>query len=153
MSFFLFRINMKPIVFGIYGVSNSGKTNLIVELVKTLKFQGFKVAAVKKSDKNIGIDTNGKDTYKYGEAGSDLVVFSSPVETDFLIKNEMDEDEIVQNIKKMLDVDIILVEGCIAEDVPKIKIGNIADRKNTIMVYENNFEQILNMIKTKYDGV
>ena len=72
---------MNPAVFGIYGKSNSGKTRLIVEIIKRLTNEGFNIACVKISDKKINIDTKSKDTWKYAKAGSKLVVLSSKAET------------------------------------------------------------------------
>jgi molybdopterin-guanine dinucleotide biosynthesis protein B len=65
----------KPAVIGFYGESKTGKTTLIIEIIKRLTNEGLKVATVKITDKNIGIDTEGKDTWKYSKAGSELVVF------------------------------------------------------------------------------
>ena len=78
------------VVFGFYGKSNTGKTSLIVKVIKRLTDEKFKVATVKITDKNIGIDTEGKDTWKHNQAGSKIVVLSSPIETGFIIKQNMD---------------------------------------------------------------
>ena len=61
-------------VFGFYGSSNTGKTTLIVNIIKNLTDEGFNVATVKITDKNISSDTKGKDTWKFSKAGSKIVV-------------------------------------------------------------------------------
>ena len=80
---------MKPFVIGFYGESDSGKTTLIVDIISSLTKEKYNVASVKTTDKNIGIDSEGKDTWKHTSAGAQLVVFSSDCETDYLIKRKM----------------------------------------------------------------
>ena len=91
----------KPVVFGFYGESNTGKTSLIVKIIKKLKSGGYKVAAVKITDKKIGIDAKGKDTWKYNQAGSKLTALSSKIETDFLLNEKKDIDEIIRCINML----------------------------------------------------
>jgi len=108
-----------PSIIGFYGESNTGKTTLIVKIINRLSKDGFNVASVKISNKKISIDSEGKDTWKHAEAGSKLVVFSSENETDFLLKRKISNNEIVDNIKRLGNYDIILVEGANDENIPK----------------------------------
>ena len=139
-----------PSIIGFYGESNTGKTTLIVKIINRLSKDGFNVASVKISNKKISIDSEGKDTWKHAEAGSKLVVFSSENETDFLLKRKISNNEIVDNIKRLGNYDIILVEGANAENIPKIRMGEIKERKNTIFTYDDDFEELINFIK---DGI
>lgn len=139
----------KPKVIGIYGKSNTGKTTLIVKIINRLSKDGFNVASVKISNKKISIDSEAKDTWKHAEAGSKLVVFSSENETDFLLKQKISNNEIVENIKRLGNYDIILVEGANDENTPKIRIGDIKERKNTILTYDDDFEGLINFIKNE----
>ncbi|UCH72540.1 MAG: molybdopterin-guanine dinucleotide biosynthesis protein B [Thermoplasmatales archaeon] len=138
-----------PAVLGIYGESNAGKTRFIVKLIGRLNEEGFKVASIKITDKHIGIDTKGKDTWKHGKAGSKLVVLSSPTETDFLIKQNKKMSEIFENIGYLGNYDIIIVEGASDENIPKIKIGKILERENTILSYDGDFDNIIKTIKNE----
>ena len=88
-----------PAIFGFYGSSNTGKTTLIVKIIEKLAKEGYKVATIKKTDKKIGIDKKEKDTWKHGQAGAKLVVFSSPCETDFIVKENMKTKDIIQIYK------------------------------------------------------
>ena len=74
-----------PAIFGIYGNSDTGKTTLIEHLVSQLTKEGYMVATVKQTKKAISLDTMNKDTWRYHNAGAELVVFSSQCETDFLL--------------------------------------------------------------------
>ncbi len=138
-------------VFGFYGESDSGKTSLIVKVIKRLSNEKLKVATVKISDKNIGMDTEGKDTWKHNQAGSLLTVLSSPIETDFIIKQNKNIEEIIQNIEKLIDCDVILIEGANDSSIPKIKIGNIQERENTIMLYDGKIDSITELIKDEIE--
>lgn len=138
-----------PSIIGFYGESNTGKTALLVEIINRLSKEGFNVASIKISDKGISIDSEGKDTWKHAQAGSKLVVFSSENETDFLLKQKISNNEIVENIKRLGNYDIILVEGANDENTPKIRIGDIKERKNTILTYDDDFEGLVNFIKNE----
>ena len=146
-----------PVVFGFYGESNTGKTSLIVKTIKQLTNEKFKVATVKITDKNIGIDTEGKDTCKHSQAGSIIVVLSSPIETGFIIKQNMDIETILQHIGKLTDCDVVIIEGSNDANTPKIRLGkSIQERENTIISHDGKLDTIIEMIKgeikkRKYD--
>jgi molybdopterin-guanine dinucleotide biosynthesis protein MobB len=136
-----------PIVFGFYGESNSGKTKLIENIVEKLTQDNLKVATIKKTDKKIGIDTEGKDTWKHNKAGAEIVVFSSPIETDVIIKKHIPVKEIIQYISDLGIYDVILVEGAVELEISKIRLGAVIKRENTIFDYQNNLEEIIKLIK------
>jgi len=138
---------MNTAVFGIYGKSDSGKTSLIVEIIKRLSKEEINVASIKITDKKIEIDTKGKDTWKHGKAGAKLVVLSSTLETDFLIKQQNDISEIINKINLIGKYDLIIIEGAKDKFIPKIRIGNIEKRENTILTYSGNFEKIIEFLK------
>jgi molybdopterin-guanine dinucleotide biosynthesis protein B len=134
-------------VFGIYGNSDSGKTTLIVKLVNHLVKEGYRIATIKQTKKAISMDTKRKDTWRHHGAGAELVVFSSLCETDFLLNKSMSTSEIIRRITDFGCYDIILVEGADDPCIPKIQIGAGKKRENTIASYEDNFNEILKIIK------
>jgi molybdopterin-guanine dinucleotide biosynthesis protein MobB len=136
-------------VFGIYGYSDSGKTSLIVKLVEQLIKEGYLIATIKQTKKAISLDTKRKDTWRYQDAGAELVVFSSICETDFLLNKSMSTSEIIRRITEFGCYDIILVEGADDPSIPKIQIGIGKKRENTIASFEDNFNEILKIIKRK----
>jgi molybdopterin-guanine dinucleotide biosynthesis protein B len=141
----------EPII-GIYGKSNTGKTTLIIDIIKQLSNEGYSIASVKITDKKIGIDTKGKDTWKYEEAGAKLVVLSSSKETDFLIKKPKDIQEIIAQISKIAKYDLIIIEGVNDRYTPKIRIGDIKIRDNTIFTYIGDFKKLIYFLKTNIIG-
>ncbi len=79
---------MKPYVIGFYGYSKIGKTKVIVDLIKKLTDEKYKVATIKYSDKKINFDQQEKDTYKHAQGGANPIVLSSLSETDFIVKKK-----------------------------------------------------------------
>lgn len=99
------------------GISNSGKTTLIVKVATILQSEGFKVAIVKHDpcDKAI-FDKEGKDSYKFSQTGSDVAVVS-PTRTTVFKK----ETSTIDEIAKMLgNFDFLLVEGLKTIPLPRI---------------------------------
>lgn len=111
---------MIPVV-SVVGYSNSGKTTLLVKIIKELKTRGFKVATIKHHHKNVDIDTPGKDTWRHAQAGADTVVLASPSKVAIIEQTPegMSLDEI---IGKISGVDIIITEGFKHEKKPKIEV-------------------------------
>jgi molybdopterin-guanine dinucleotide biosynthesis protein MobB len=95
------------------------------------------------------MDTDEKDTWRYKKAGSGLAVFSSPIETDFLINKKIKTSEIINYLEKLDDFDIIIIEGANEKDIPKIRLGDIKKRQNTIYTYNGDFKKVIDIIKNK----
>lgn len=134
-------------ILGIYGEKGSGKTQLMEKLVGHF-VEGNRIATVKHiGESGFSIDTPGTDTMKHAKAGASLVVASSDVETSFLLKEPRDIEEIENIVNKLGDFDLILVEGFKSADIPKIMVGKGRERKNTLMRYEGNFKDLVEMIE------
>ena len=71
-----FLDNEKRII-SFVGFSGSGKTTFIEQLIKEIKRRGFSVAVIKHDAHRFQMDKEGKDTYRFYEAGSDCVAISS----------------------------------------------------------------------------
>jgi len=136
----------KPYVLGFYGKSNTGKTTLIIDLIKHFKNKDFNIATVKISDKKISFDNENKDSYNHYKAGSELVVLSSKIETDFLVKHNLSIEYIIKKITNFSEFDLIFIEGANDEKIDKIRIGDIKERKNTIHTYYGDFLRLVNLI-------
>jgi molybdopterin-guanine dinucleotide biosynthesis protein B len=131
-------------ILGIYGRSNSGKTTLIVKLIKELKKKGYRVASAKNiHSPNFTIDTEGKDTWKHTQAGSEIVVAHSEDETAFLVHTDMNPQKTLNIIDSIMDLDIVIVEGHWDDDSPKVALGDIDNKPNTVLRYKDNYDEIL----------
>ena len=113
---------MVPII-SVVGKSGVGKTTFLVTLISEMKRRGHRVAVVKHDVHGFDIDKPGKDTWKLAQAGSDVVIISSPQKMAMIKKTDYDLplDEISYFIGD--DVDLILSEGYKRGDKPKIEIS------------------------------
>lgn len=138
-----------PFILGFYGQSGIGKTHLLRQIVTILTAEDFRVAVVKISDKAISIDTEGKDTYLYGQAGARMVVFSSASETAFLVKEPLSTRTIIKTLSQQEPYDFIFIEGALEAWIPKIRLGELPLRENTLFTYDGDFENLFAQIRVK----
>lgn len=118
----LYVMESKALILSIVGRSNSGKTTLIVRLVKELKLRGYKVATIKHSHHSFELDTEGKDSWLHTQAGADVVAVVSQT-TMGIIRWTTHEFPLSQIINTYLqDMDIIIVEGYKTEAIPKVEV-------------------------------
>lgn len=120
---------MIPIISIVGKNSNTGKTTVLCNIIRELKKRGYKVATIKHDVHGFDIDHPGKDTWKHGQAGSDIVMISSPEKFAMIekVNEEYLLDEIVSKIK---NVDIVITEGYKRENKPKLEVfrAEVADR-------------------------
>lgn len=116
---------LRPPIVSVVGVSNVGKTTLMVKVIRELKRRGYRVATLKHDVHGFQMDTPGKDSWKHAEAGSDCVVVASPNRLAMIrrLDRELTVDEIVATLP---DVDIVLTEGYKRGDKPKIEVSRAA---------------------------
>jgi molybdopterin-guanine dinucleotide biosynthesis adapter protein len=111
---------MIPVI-SVVGKSNVGKTTLVEKLIKEIKSRGYKVATVKHDVHGFDIDVPGKDTWRHAQAGSDIVVISSPQKLAMISKVE-EELSLDQVCERISGVDLIMTEGYKRETKPKIEV-------------------------------
>lgn len=115
---------MIPIV-SFVGYSNSGKTTLICQLIKELKFRGFRIATIKHSPHGQEqINTRGKDSFLHWMAGADIACVSSPHVFSLVkrVEQEITPDDIALNFST--EVDLIVTEGYKRGCWPKIGVAH-----------------------------
>jgi molybdopterin-guanine dinucleotide biosynthesis protein B len=137
----------KPIALGFYGKSESGKTTLLNSIIAELSNQGFRIAAIKKTDRPINLDQEGKDTFRFAQAGANPVVFSTPIETAIIVSSKKSETEIVSDLEQLADLDFIFIEGSNEKIIPKIRLGKRPERENTLFTYDGDYDELLIFIK------
>ena len=113
---------MAPPVFIFVGHSNSGKTTLIERLIPELTRRGLRVATIKHAHHKVHLDTEGKDSWRYKNAGAAL---SMLVTTNALqlVADADEKREPVQLAGRFLnEADIVLAEGFSHAPGPKIEV-------------------------------
>lgn len=137
-----------PFVLGVYGYSDSGKTVLVTELVQRLSAEGLHVGTIKCSHERFSFDTVGTDTFRHQEAGALGSVFLSPINTVLQLSTSIDEITGIALLILHSQVDVILMEGSNHEMIPKVRIGKIKKRENTVCTVDGpNVEKVYAYIK------
>ena len=137
-----------PMILGFYGKSNIGKTTLIEKLISDLASQGYSIAAVKRTDKPINVDTPGKDTARFSRAGAKSVVLSTPSGTTYFVQTHSEEKDIINHLQSMDGFDFIFIEGAHEEQIPKIRLGRIKKRLNTIFTYNGDYSMLFEKLQS-----
>jgi molybdopterin-guanine dinucleotide biosynthesis protein B len=112
---------MIPVI-SFVGRHNSGKTTVLEKVIRGLKERGYKVAVIKHHKGDFDLDIQGKDTWRLAEAGSDVVVISSPRKTAVI--RQPKEELSLDSIKEMVwdGMDIVISEGYKFDNKPKIEV-------------------------------
>ena len=102
------------------GKSGTGKTTLIEVIIQKLKERGFRVAVIKHAHHGFEMDKPGKDSWRFGQAGSDMVAISSPGKLAMIerVDGELDFEQVINRLGDRFD--IVLVEGF--KQTSKVKI-------------------------------
>ena len=104
-------------VFSVVGITKSGKTTTIENIIKELRRRGYSVGSVKEIHfEKFSIDTEGTNTFRHKKAGSQLVTARGNYETDILFQEKLCIDELL----RFYDHDFVVLEGVTDANVPKI---------------------------------
>lgn len=107
----------------VVGPGGTGKTSLIERLVVELKSRGRSVAVIKHCSRGFSLDLQGKDSWRFTEAGSDGVGLVSPEETAIIQKKPGQADDIQVAASHFMNMDIVLIEGRqTIQNIPKIEL-------------------------------
>jgi len=124
---------MKPAVIAVVGGKKSGKTTAIELLTKELTERGYRIAAVKHiPEPNFTIDREGKDTWRYAQAGAKIVVGVSADEIATIEKRRQNDLTLNSIMQKCRGSDLVFLEGfrkLVAknERIHKILVVNSSD--------------------------
>ena len=103
------------------GLSGTGKTTYLERLIPRLKARGLRLALVKHDAHRFEMDRPGKDTWRFAQAGADVVAISSAAQAAIL-ERPVEELTLDQLISRLPPADLILTEGYKSEDNPKIEL-------------------------------
>jgi molybdopterin-guanine dinucleotide biosynthesis protein MobB len=110
-----------PALAFVSGKSGTGKTTLLIAVLKCLKARGYRVGTVKHARHRIVFDTEGKDSARHAESGSDVTVVAGP---DVLAAfRRVDNPSLSEALTEASrETDIVLVEGFKESSIPKIEV-------------------------------
>lgn len=104
-------------VFSVYGITKSGKTTTVEEIIKELRKRRYTVGSVKEIHyEKFKIDTEGTNTDRHKKAGAQLVTARGMFETDILYQEKLSMEEIL----KAYNYDYVVLEGVTDINAPKI---------------------------------
>ena len=136
-------------VISIVGHSGSGKTTLVEKLIREFSDRGLRVATIKHAHHKVVLDTPGKDSYRYKEAGAVMSMLVTTNELQ-LVADATHQREPEQLAKRFLgEADIVLAEGFSLCATPKIEVI----RRKCAKPPRCAIEQGLIAIVTDIDGV
>jgi len=93
------------------GHSGSGKTTLIEKLLREFSGRGLRVATIKHAHHRVVLDTPGKDSWRYKQAGAAMSMLVTTDELQ-LVADAVDRREPEQLARRFLgEADLVLAEG------------------------------------------
>jgi molybdopterin-guanine dinucleotide biosynthesis protein MobB len=98
-------------VISFIGWSGSGKTTFLEQVVRHLSSQGVRVGVLKHHGHTSTVDVEGKDTWRYAQAGATPVVISSAAE--YAIIRKVSREKTLEELATLIadEVDLIVTEG------------------------------------------
>ncbi len=117
------------------GPSHVGKTTLIERLIPEFAKRNYRVATVKHAGHQVAQDTPLKDSWRFSQAGSDLVVVASD-DTTFCVNKG--RPIAIDAILRMAEdhADIALVEGFKQSTLPRIEVHRKAVSSELLTPHE-----------------
>jgi molybdopterin-guanine dinucleotide biosynthesis protein B len=111
-----------PAVFSFVGHSGAGKTTLIEKLLHELSGRGLLVATIKHAHHKVALDTPGKDSWRYKQAGAVMSMLVTSNELQ-LVADAADRREPNQLAQRFLgEADLVLAEGFSHASGAKIEV-------------------------------
>ncbi|ABA89981.1 molybdopterin-guanine dinucleotide biosynthesis protein MobB [Syntrophotalea carbinolica DSM 2380] len=135
---------MRPAIVSIAAKSGTGKTTLVVKLIAELKQRGYKVGAIKHDAHNFSMDREGKDSWRFTQAGADTMMVTSK-EKLAIIKQNPDQQEppVRESITRYFgDMDIVITEGFKKNDFPKIEVHR-KERSPRLLYRDDSYDSTL----------
>jgi len=122
----------------VVGKKDVGKTSVIERAIPIIKSMGYTIGVIKHSHHEL--DLQGKDTYRFWNAGADIVSFLDSKCTLFFKAD-------VKDIVNLFPVDVVIIEG--------FKELNLTDKRIEVSNVEEDVKRLISLIKEcrKLNGV
>lgn len=106
-------------VYSFLAYSGTGKTTFLTKLIAELKARGLRLGVIKHDAHDFELDRKGKDSWRFAEAGADVVAVASAHKAALMEYRALSLNELVSRMK---EVDLILTEGYSGEDHPAVAV-------------------------------
>ena len=104
-------------VFSVAGFHHTGKTTLVVELIKELRRRGFSVTSIKDiHNENFTMEKEGSNSWKHAQASGNTVIARGISETYQIWNRQLSLNEMLSHLKS----DYVVVEGMKSVALPRI---------------------------------
>jgi len=104
-------------VFSVAGFHHTGKTTLVVELIKELRRRGFSVTSIKDiHNENFTMEKEGSNSWKHAQASGNTVIARGISETYQIWNRQLSLNEMLSHLKS----DYVVVEGMKNVALPRI---------------------------------
>jgi len=112
-------------ILGFAAYSGTGKTTLLIELLRIFRARGYRVGVVKHAHHGFDIDQPGKDSYELRRAGARQMLIGSRRRWALVAETEDEREPKLDELLRHLDqdaLDFVLVEGFKGEAFAKIEL-------------------------------
>lgn len=142
-------------IISVVGTKDTGKTTLVVKIVKELVNRGFKVGTIKHMHHSF--DVEGRDTWKHKEAGAELVIGSAD-ETFFLINQKLDIENLLTRSECLLNLDFMVIEGLKYSNYAKVSVSSFEDeftisKINAKEIDDKGLKELVDLIEKRTYGI
>lgn len=114
-----------PPVVSVIGRKNSGKTRLMVALLKEMRRRGYRVASIKHGHHAFESDEKGRDSWRHfneGQAEATLMAGEGKIALVMRMEGEPDPERLVRDFLAGRGYDLVLIEGYKRGPFQKIEI-------------------------------
>ena len=124
---------------GIIGYSNSGKTTLIERLIPLFRQRGLAVSAIKNAHHGFDMDRQGKDSYRYREAGAGQVLIATALRWALLTETPQRPASLEELLALLAPCHLVIVEGFKSEGhLPRIEVRRIGQIEPPLFPHDPN---------------
>lgn len=115
------RRHQLPVVCFVSACSNTGKTTVMENVIKSLVRSGYKVGAIKSDCHGFSMDVPGKDSWRFTQAGAAATAVIGPDQWA-MVQQTATKSTLTAVTNRLEAVDIILVEGFKYSGQPVIEV-------------------------------
>jgi len=106
----------------IVGCQNSGKTKLIIELLKEFNARGLRVGTIKHTSHSYNLDKPGKDSFRHKAAGGNPAAIVTKDQMAVYLPREENENPLDKLAPLFKGADLIIIEGYVRGPWKKLEV-------------------------------